>query len=244
MACVSGDSNMIAAYQAGIDLHLKTGAELNGYQLKQALKMKKSDDPDVLAEVGKIRQGGKAGNFGLIYGISPEGFVTYARDTYGVILTVAEAAYQQESFFDLYPGITTYHENYKNHAHNHGFVRSPLGRVRHLPLINSKNFKYRSQSERQAINSPIQSTLSDLTCLTLAEFRARYGYTAACRFFMMTHDSLTAYVKEDKAEKWIGRIQEIMEDLPLQQYFGWTPQLVFKSDAEMGVNLAELQEVA
>lgn len=240
IACVADELTMIQSYLDGIDMHLKTGAELNGYTLKQALEMKKSSDKEIFEKVKAIRQGGKAGNFGLIYGISPAGYVEYARNTYSVILTLAEAEYQRDAFFDLYPGITHYHTKYKGMAHANGLVQSPLGRVRHLPLIHSNNFKSVGQAERQAINSPIQATLSDMACLTLAEFKIRFGYVEDCKFFMMTHDALATYVHEDKCEYWRDEIRDIMENLPLAKYFGWKPQLKFITDAELGDTLATL----
>ncbi len=241
MACVANETTMIQAYKNGIDMHLKTGAELNGYTLKEATKMFNSDDPALKAKAGKIRQGGKAGNFGLIYGISPEGYVIYAQSTYEVIITLAEASFQQEAFFDLYPGVVDYHNEYKAMAHAGRFVQSPLGRVRHLPLINSSNFGVRNQAQRQAINSPIQSTLSDMTCLAFAEFKKKHGYNQECLFCLMTHDSLGAYVLEDRVDYWIPEVKEIMENLPLTEYFGWKPQLEFVVDAEMGETLADLK---
>ena len=239
IACVADEPTMLQAYRDGIDMHLKTGAELNGYTLAEALRMKEEGHEDI----GAIRQGGKAGNFGLIYGIFPEGFKEYARNTYGVEISIEEATAQREQFFELYPALVAYHKQYKAHAHDYGYVQSPLGRVRHLPLINSKNFMKMLQVERQSINSPIQSTLSDLSCLSLAEFNKRHGNPAGCKFFAMTHDSLTAYVALREKDLWIPEMKNIMENLPLEEYFGWKPQLPFLVDCEAGPNLGALEEI-
>ncbi len=239
IACVANETTMIQAYKDGIDLHLKTGAELNGYTLAEAHAMKAAKD----VKIKEIRQGGKAGNFGLIYGISPEGYVIYARDTYGVEISLEESQAQQTKFFGIYPRILDYHDEYMETAHVTGIVQSPLGRVRHLPLINSGNWGKQSQSERQAINAPIQSTLSDMSCLTLVEVDKKHGYNDDCKFFSMTHDSLAAYVKIDQVDFWVPEIQGIMENLPLDQ-FGWNPQLSFPVDAEIGYSMGTLSEMA
>lgn len=239
IACVANEPTMIQAYHDGIDMHLKTGAELNGYTLAEALRMKAGGHEDIAA----IRQGGKAGNFGLIYGIFPEGFVEYARNTFGVVISIEEATVQREQFFEMYPELVTYHAKYKAHAHETGYVQSPLGRVRHLPLINSKNFSIMLKAERQAINSPIQSTLSDLSCLAFALFRQKHGNPNGCKFFAMTHDSMTAYVLIKERDYWIPEMKNIMENLPLEEYFGWVPQLPFLVDVETGSNLGALEEI-
>jgi len=239
MACMSNCGGMINAYKQGFDLHLKTGAELNGYTLKEAMAMKDAKDPLIKA----IRQGGKAGNFGLIYDITPEGFVIYARDTYGVVLTLNEAEAQQDQFFGMYPEIREYHAEARAHAHKHESVQSPLGRVRHLPMINSTNFGKRMQAERQAINSPVQSTLSDLAQLALSLYREKYGNHEDCQFFAMTHDSLTAYVRLTELDFWVPEIQGIMANLPLVKFFDWHPQLQFIVDSEVGPNMGEMIEL-
>jgi DNA polymerase family A len=67
-------------------------------------------------------------------------------------------------FFDLYPGLRAYHNKQKSFAREHGFVISPLGRIRHQPLVKSPDNFVRGRQERMPINAPIQSTLSDLCC--------------------------------------------------------------------------------
>ncbi len=239
IACLAHEEAMIKAYRDNIDLHLKTGGELNGYTLDQAMKMKAAGDP----LIKKIRQGGKAGNFGLIYDISPEGFVIYARDTYGVELSLKEAIHQQSTFFGIYPKILDYQDEMREHAKRKGWVMSPLGRVRHLPMIHSDNWGEKSKAQRQAINSPVQSTLSDLSCLALSEFKINYGYPEGCKFFLMTHDALTAYVQLDEVDYWAYEIKAMMENLPITEYFGWKPQLPFLVDIEVGPTFGSMEEM-
>lgn len=231
-ACVADEPNMIAAYKAGIDMHLKTGAETFGVPLKKAQKWVKKGDP----RVKPIRQGGKAGNFGLLYGMKEKGFVDYAWTTYGVDFSLEEATAARDAFFNLYPGLLKWHEDYKALARNQLHIRNPLGRIRHLPLIRSRNMKVRSQSERQAINSPIQSCLSDMMLLAMVLIDREYP---DLHMFGMTHDEVQMYVPEDEVDLWAKRVSDIMSNLPLDM-FGWYPQLEFVADAEWSTtNLAE-----
>jgi len=243
-ACVANEPNMLEAYMNGIDLHLVTGARVSGYDFEDVMAMKAGGNPEHIAMVKRIRQNGKAGNFGLIYGMSAGGYVNYAWTAYGVQMSDAEGVAQREGFFELYPGLPAWHEQSRQHAKRWGSVRSPLGRIRHLPMINSRDQGLRSQAERQSINSPIQSTLSDLSQLALAEIKREYGRPVGCRFFAMCHDAITAYVKDDELGIWIPRVTDIMENLPIQQTFGWKPQLQFTTDYEHGPNMAELVEGA
>lgn len=235
-ACVANEPTMLKAYKEGMDMHLITGAQVAGITLKKALKWKKKDD----SRIKPVRQGGKAGNFGLIYGMAPPGFVSYAWTTYGVDLTLERAKEFHSAFFDLYPGLTEWHKKYIQLARQYKMVRNPLGRIRHLPLIHSRSPKHRSQAERQSINSPIQSCLSDMMLLAMVHIDRAYP---EIHMFGMTHDEVQMYVPEDEVDIWAKRIGDIMSNLPLHE-FGWEPQLTFPADAEWSVtNLAECVEL-
>ena len=234
-ACVAQEPAMISAYKQGLDMHLKTGAAVFGLELEEALEMKAANDP----QIGVIRQGGKAGNFGLLYGMQVNGFVTYAKTTYGVDLTLEQATQFRESFFDMYPRLAEWHIETVQFAKRNKFVRSPLGRIRHLPLIDSSDMNTRSKQERQAINSPIQSTLSDLGLLAIAELNRLYPDLWV---FGFTHDAVSAYIPENEVEAWAWRIKDVMENLPLKEKFGWDAALKFAVDVEVGDTMATLEE--
>lgn len=232
-ACVANEPTMIAAYRKGIDLHAITAARLLEMDMEEFLALPKEQQKEA-------RSGGKAGNFGLLYGMSAEGFMAYARKQYGVYLSMEKAHWFRDQFFELYAGLGTWHETYKELAHKQGFIRSPLGRIRHLPLINGRNRELAAKQERQAINSPIQSTLSDLSQLALAHLHMQYPDLWA---FGMTHDELQFYVPQDEVEMWAYRIRDVMQNLPLHE-FGWQPQLQFLADAEYSLkNLGECDDL-
>jgi hypothetical protein len=176
-------------------------------------------------------------NFGLIYGMSPGGYQIYARDSYGVHLTLAESRFICEDFFHLYPALPVYHDVYKNFARQHGYVISPLGRVRHLPMITSSLSDVRSKEERRAINAPIQATLSDLTQYAQVEFYRRYPDNNPVQIVMMTHDSLSGYVPKEELNVWMPRLIDTMQTLPLKAKFNWQTQILMAAEAEYGEDM-------
>jgi DNA polymerase I-like protein with 3'-5' exonuclease and polymerase domains len=239
VACVAPESKMIAAYREGFDLHSITASSMAGMSLDDFMALKTADP----ALFNKLRTNGKAGNFGLLYGMSPEGFVAYAWANYGVKLTVEEATQLREAFlYDSWPGLPKYHDRIKGFAKQYGHVRSPLGRVRHLPHIYSRDGFTRSGAERQAINSPIQSTLSDMMLLAIAMVEDAFP-GGEVEMVGMIHDSVFGYVPEENAAWWVEQVVNIMSNLPLTDLFGWKPQLLFPADGEMGPNLAQLKEL-
>jgi DNA polymerase I-like protein with 3'-5' exonuclease and polymerase domains len=245
-ACLANETTMIQAYLNGIDLHLVTGGRASGSTLEDLLAMKKyadeNPDSDEAALFAEIRQKGKAGNFGFIYGMGPEGFMSYAKYNYGVIFSLQEAVDFRNGYFATYPRLLEWHKECKAIAKRDGQIRSPLGRLRHVPHIYSPDQGVRSLAERQSVNSPVQGTLSDMASMALGIFKEQYGRPANCRPFLMTHDANTFYMHKSEAGVWIPRVVDIMENLPLEENFGWRAQLKFTVDVETGLNMAELKK--
>lgn len=243
IACIANETTMIDAYRRGLDLHVVTSGRFAGYTYEEMMAMKGMEDsnPELFKLYEDTRQLGKAGNFGLIYGMGAEGFWNYAMTNYGVKdLTLKAATDFRDGFFDTYTALPDYHAEYKLFAKRNGYVRSPLGRMRHLPLINSPKQDVRAKAERQAINSPVQATLSDMLLWANAiEFQKGWFDEAPC--FGAIHDAMYNYVPEDKVDVCIKRSLEVMENLPFDKV-GWNPQLKFTADAKFGKNLADLSK--
>ena len=175
-----------------------------------------------------------------MYGQSAAGFQAYAWKAYGVKLTLAEAEKMRNAFFELYPGLLAFHTRQKNLVNRWEVVRSPLGRVRHLPTIKSFDRIVRSKAERQAINSPIQSTLADMMEWAIALIDDAFP-NEEVQVVGNIHDAIVAYIDEDKVQTILPQVMEIMSNLPLPK-LGWSPPLKFTVDAEVGHNLAELKK--
>jgi DNA polymerase I-like protein with 3'-5' exonuclease and polymerase domains len=236
IACIAYESNMIAAYKAGRDLHIETAAPFAGFTYESLVALELTDTH----RFEETRQLGKAGNFGLVFGMYEDGFIAYARSNYGIELTWDQAHEFRESFFERYPNLPVYHEQYKRMARKDKFVRTPLGRKRHLPLITSPNRDVSSKAERQAINSPVQGTLTDMGLWTIAEeHKSGLSQTAPC--WGACHDSILNYVPEDQVDVLVPRMLDQMENLPFHKV-GWQPQLRFLADAKVGPNWGELKK--
>jgi len=240
VACVAPEPTMLKAYAEGLDLHAVTGAKLGNVELQEFLSWENSEDKEKQELFKKYRTNAKPANFGLLYGMQVQGFIAYAWANYGLKLSEKEAAKIRNDFFTLYRGLTKYHDRQKKMVHLQEMVRSPLGRIRHLPMIKSWDQVVRSRAERQAINSPIQSCLSDMMLWAIALIEQAYGDKVD--IVGTVHDNLIAYVPSQDMNLWAARLVDIMENLPFHQ-LGWQPQLKFIADAEAGFNLAEMEKV-
>ena len=241
VACVAPEKTMIESYKKGLDLHAVTGAQLAQTPIEEFLKWKDNEDK-ALAELFDLnRAKAKPANFGLLYGMGAAGFQAYAWANYGLALTLAEAETMRNAFFALYPGLTDYHETMRAFVKMHEMVRSPLGRIRHLPHIRAWDNETKSRAERQAINSPIQSTLTDMLIWSIARIEDAYP-NGEIEVVAMIHDAFYAYVDEDKVPLRFKQAQEIMTNLPLKS-LGWNPVLDFPVDGTWGYNLSEKNKI-
>jgi DNA polymerase I-like protein with 3'-5' exonuclease and polymerase domains len=236
IACIANETGMINVFKSGRDIHADTAAPFAGYTYESLMALEKTD----YHTFEETRQLGKAGNFGLVFGMYEDGFVAYARSNYGVELTWDEAHTFRTGFFKKYPRLIDYHKSSVQFAKLHKHVRTPLGRIRHLPLIKSPNRDVASKAERQAINSPVQGCLTDMGLWTIAlEHRSGLAATAPC--WGACHDSILNYVPEDKVDVLVPQMLDQMEQLPFHKV-GWSPQLTFVADAKVGKNWGELKK--
>lgn len=232
-ASLARERTMIAAYQKGIDLHAVTASVLCNMTFEEFMRQPEDWRDDK-------RYGGKAGNFGLLYGMGWRGFTIYAQKTYGVSLEDPEAQAFRNGFFAKYSGLVDWHSRCKREAHSTMQIRSPLGRIRHLPLVNSRENDVVALCERQAINFGPQSTLSDIGLYAMSKIDREYPDLWMWGF---THDAIAFYVPTDELPIWAVRIRDIMENLPYEQELGWNPPLGFVVDAEASdINWASVKK--
>lgn len=236
-ACLANEPVMLDAYLKGIDLHAITAARLKSMTLEDFLALAESD-PD---KYEFLRFLAKASNFGLVYGQQAPGYRNYAEANYGVAMSDEEAQENRNAFFGLYTRLLPWHEETIRSAHLQGYMRSPLGRLRRLPLIHSRDWGIRSKQERRAINAPVQSTLSDMA-LWATSIMHKQGQLEKAPVFGMIHDQLLSYVPEDSWEKIAKQRKEVMENLPFN-VVNWKPQLRFTVDTEMGLNLGDMMKL-
>lgn len=226
----ANEPTMIKAYQEGIDLHRLTASRIMGVPLDKVTK--------------EQRQAAKAVNFGLIYGMGAEKFRVQARTDYGVVLTLEQATAWREKFlYELYTALPLWHDREIRFARKHGYCRTPFGRIRRLPNITSQEPGPRSEAERCAINTPIQSAGSDTALYGVLE-AIRRGVVDGkrCQIALFIHDELVFLVQEDAIMDVYRDLKEVLEHPPLER-FGIKFPIPLEVDAKVGPTLGDLQEI-
>lgn len=238
-AMISGDERMMQVYLDGGDIHRATAAGVMGLTLDEFLKL----DPVVQA---LKRYQAKAVNFGFLYGMWWKKFKEYAKTDYGVDYTDEEAANTREMFFETYPRLGEWHQKTEQFVRKNKYVRSFIGRVRHLPMVDSPDDSIAKQAVRQAINSPVQSFGSDIGVMAIGlitSYLKNTGLDKHIKVAGFIHDAIVFLVRDRYSAQAIRIARKFMENVPFKKWFGWEPTVPIIADAEIGKNLAETYEL-
>lgn len=224
-AMLANENAMLEAYANDEDIHMIQAMKMTG---KPANKVEKEE-----------RKKAKAVNFGFLYGMYPAKFMKYAFVNYEVRVDKHEAEAARDEFFAGFPALTKWHDRQRRLARRYQMVRSPVGRIRHLPDIASGDKKVREEAERQAINSPVQSAASDLMLASLIELHRILPYKQA-KIVGTVHDSILFEIKEKYVDKWAPVIKATMEDIDrVKRTFGCDITVPVVADIEVGTHWAE-----
>ncbi len=181
MAHLSGDKNMIEAFNAGEDIHVTTAAKI--YRVSPG---------DVTNE---MRGRAKTANFGIIYGISAFGLSRRMN------LPLSDAKDFIEEYFRTYPGVKKYMDKSIERAREKGYVQTIMGRKRYLPDILSRNSVVRGFAERNAINAPIQGSAADIIKIAMINIHKKIKEKQLkSEMILQVHDELVFDVQEKEID--------------------------------------------
>ena len=191
MAHLSEDKGLVAAFQAGKDIHKATAAEVFGRAVDDITELQ--------------RRSAKAINFGLIYGMSAFGLSKQLN------IARRDAQAYINKYFERYPGVKNYMDKTRMLAAEQGFVETLFGRRLYLPEINASNFQRRQAAERAAINAPMQGSAADIIKLAMIDVQNWLDKTTSrARMIMQVHDELVLEVPLDQADEVIKAVKKIM----------------------------------
>jgi DNA polymerase I-like protein with 3'-5' exonuclease and polymerase domains len=109
------DSILREAFAAGLDAHTATALAMTG----------KNRPEDVTPEE---RQMAKPCNFGLLYRMGDRGFYNYVRAGFQADITYAEACDLRARFFQCYPDMARWQDEYARQSRQQGYTQTVAGR--------------------------------------------------------------------------------------------------------------------
>lgn len=171
LAMLADEKNMASVFARDGDIHRFVASHLNKVTEDQV--------------TSSMRRFAKTGTFGIIYGQGAKGLAAKNECS-----EKEAAALINKIKHEIFPGIGRYEKLQHSIARDHGMVYNPYHRIRFLEDIKSKDHGLRAYAERQALNSPIQGTASDMNIEAMGrthnELRSR-GLKSIC--VNTVHDS-------------------------------------------------------
>jgi DNA polymerase-1 len=217
LAHLSRDENLIKEFKNDKDIHKATAALTYGVEEKDV-----SDE---------MRETAKRVNFGIVYGLTSYGL---SRD---LGISVDEAQRFIEAYFARYPRVQDYIQKQIEACEEQGFVTTILGRRRYIPQIANKNQAIRQFARRQAINTPIQGSASDLIKLAMVHIhREMAEKKMRSRMLLQIHDELVFDVPNLELNEMTKLARNRMENV-LQL------DVPVKVEIRKGRNWLEMKEV-
>lgn len=171
LAHISGDENMINAFNHHSDIHTKTASEVFKVPVEEVTSL--------------MRGRAKAVNFGIVYGISD---FSLSQD---LNISRKEAKEYMDIYFERYPKIKEYISNVIEEAQTKGYVSTMLNRRRYIPEASASNKIVKALGERLAMNAPIQGTAADIIKLAMVNvYNKIRELKLNSRLILQVHDEL------------------------------------------------------
>lgn len=194
MANFSGDENMIADYLSGKDIHTATASKIFNVPISEVNS--------------SMRRVAKSVNFGIIYGISAFGL------SQNIKTSQKEASQFIKKYMEIYPKVKIYGDECIKKAREKGYVSTIMGRVRHIPDINSSNHVMRAFAERVAKNMPLQGSASDIIKIAMIRvFDRLKSEKLKSKLILQIHDELVIDCVENESSKVKKILKEEMESV-------------------------------
>ncbi len=180
LAHMSGDEQLIKAFNEGNDIHAITAAQILGKSVSEVTPAERRD--------------AKAVNFGIIYGISG----------YGLAENLSIPQYKAKEFianyFTMHPKVREFMDGCVKSARERGYSLTMLGRRRNLSDLNASNYMVRSSAERMAMNTPLQGSAADIIKLAMLGVEKRLA-SMKSKMILQIHDELIIDAAADEAEE-------------------------------------------
>ena len=185
LAHFSRDPALLAAFRADEDIHARTAISIFGDAQPAHRTIAKSI------------------NFGLIYGMG----AGKLSDSLGIAR--AEAKGYIERYFAAFSTIKEFLQSIKSDAKADGYVSTLFGRRRYFDFANARNNMVYASYEREAVNTKFQGSAADIIKKAMVEISPLLNDEA--RLILQIHDELIFEVRDEAAQSFGERAQEIMQ---------------------------------
>lgn len=228
LAVLSCDLELLRIFQGGLDLHDETARTI--YDI----------GPNAIVSK-EMRRNAKVVNFGVVYGESAFGLAK------NLGISNDAAAEFIRAFFHRFAGVWDWQQAIHQFAVKHGKVYTMFGRARDVANIqidpkSNDDRKAVAHAFRQAINSPVQGTASDMALISLMSLTKHLKllpfYAAP---IAIIHDEIVIETIQGK-ERLVGALtRQIMMSTPKTWLAPHFDDMLITVDLEVGTSWGSLE---
>lgn len=189
LAHFSQDPALVAAFEAGADIHYETAKRIFGEE--RALEH---------------RGIAKSINFGLIYGMGSRKLAETLH------IPSKEAKGYIESYFASFPTVKSFLKEQEESALERGYTETLLGRRRNFRFEGVAEYQ-KAAYLREAINCIFQGSAADLIKLSMNEIARAFRGDSSLWMLLQVHDELIFEAPSEDAERLAREIATIMEGI-------------------------------
>lgn len=191
IAHLAEDPGLIAAFQAGEDIHNATAARIFHVESDSVTADQRSKSKMV--------------SYGLAYGMEAYGLAQRLG------IPRSEAVEILDAYFTAFPSVKAYMEGTVEEARRRGYTETLFGRRRPIPELASSNRGIRMAGERQAMNAGIQGLAADIFKVALIRLdEALTSGDFESRIILQIHDEVIVEAPTDELDALVELTPEIM----------------------------------
>lgn len=234
MAIQSGDPVMLQLCLPGEDPHSYMGSKIGHVDYHELMRLKEIDEAMKL-----LRKGGKVANLSLQFRTYPKRLRVTARVDYGMNMELPEAELIWLTYQRTYKCVPKYWANSIAKVRRLGYAETLGGR--RVQVTGNWSGGDAWKMESTAINFPIQGTGACQKCLALACV-ADYLPTIDSYFGWDLHDGLYFFVPNAKVQRAAVDIKRILDNLPYERAWGFSPPIPLPFDCKSGPSWGALKD--
>jgi DNA polymerase-1 len=191
IAHLAEDPGLIAAFEAGDDIHTATAARVFHVAPEEV--------------DGAQRAKAKMVSYGLAYGMEAYGLAQRLN------IERSEAAEILDAYFAAFPAVKAYMERTVAEARERGYTETLFGRRRPIPELASPNRQIKQAGERQAMNAGIQGLAADIFKVALIRLHdALADRGSGSRIVLQVHDEVIVEVPSAEHDAVAALTLEVM----------------------------------
>ena len=179
----------------------------------------------------------KAVNFGVFYGLFPNGLKDILFKA-GIDKSIDECKEIIDNIKKGYPGLTIWQNQTKTEVERKLYCETNYGRRKYFPEIVSEDWIQKSSAARRAMNYLIQGTAADIIKMAMVRILEGLNERLWLKPVLQIHDELVFIIPKDKLNEAVAFVRSCMEEKPFAEF-----DIPLIAEAAAGPDFGRMEEL-